>query len=109
MILQYEMNGKEIYRESPMIGFAEIIAVGRRFEDVYSVYDFSEEQIKYRPESIEVCSLELEDNEKISKMQSVKMAILSNGADKKKNNTLLFSPEQTIYLLNENGKTLKRF
>lgn len=109
MILQYEMNGKEIYREGQTIAFSEIIAVGKRFENINSVFDFSEEQIKYRPQGIEVCSNILFDDEEIKELQSVKMVILSDSSDKKKNTTLLFSPDVDIYLLNENGKTLKRF
>lgn len=109
MILQYEMNGKEIYREGQTIAFAEIIAVGKRFENINSVFDFSEEQIKYRPQGIEVCSNILFDDEEIKELQFVKMVILSDSSDKKKNTTLLFSPDVDIYLLNENGKTLKRF
>lgn len=35
MILQYEMNGKEIYREAEQIAFSEIVAVGKPFDDVY--------------------------------------------------------------------------
>lgn len=108
MILQYETNGKEIYRESSMIAFAEIIAVGKRFEDIDSILDFSEKQIKYRPQKVEVCSDSIFDKGKLRNMHSVKMVILSDSVDKKKNNTLLFHSNSDIYLLNDNGKTLKR-
>ena len=109
MILQYEMNGKEIYREAEQIAFSEIIAVGKPFDDLYSVLDFAKEQIKYTPDTIEICSPSLEDREKIKEMRIVKMVVLSNGLKKKDNETLLFDEQSESYLLNNNGKTLKKF
>ena len=109
MILQYEMNGKEIYREAEQIAFSEIIAVGKPFDDVYSVLDFAKEQIKYTPDTIEICSPSLDDREKIKEMKTVKMVVLSNGLKKKDNETLLFEEQSESYLLNNNGKTLKKF
>lgn len=109
MILQYEMNGKEIYREAEQIAFSEIIAVGKPFDDVYSVLDFAKEQIKYTPDTIEICSPSLDDREKIKEMKTVKMVVLSNGLKKKDNETLLFDEQSESYLLNNNGKTLKKF
>ena len=109
MILQYEMNGKEIYREAEQIAFSEIIAVGKPFDDVYSVLDFAKEQIKYTPDTIEICSLSLEDKDRIKEMKTVKMVVLSNGLKKKDNETLLFDEQSESYLLNNNGKTLKKF
>lgn len=109
MILQYEMNGKEIYREADQIAFSEIVAVGKPFDDVYSVLDFAKEQIKYTPDTIEICSPSLEDKDRIKEMKTVKMVVLSNGLKKKDNETLLFDEQSESYLLNNNGKTLKKF
>ncbi len=109
MILQYEMNGKEVYREAVQIAFAEIIAVEKPFENVFSVVDFAKEQIKYSPDTIEPCSPSLNDEEKIKEMKSVKMVILSNGIRKGDNETLLFDEKAEVYMLNDNGKTLKKF
>lgn len=109
MILQYEMNGKEIYREAEQIAFSEIVAVGKPFDDVYSVLDFAKEQIKYTPDTIEICSPSLEDKDRIKEMKTVKMVVLSNGLKKKDNETLLFDEQSESYLLNNNGKTLKKF
>lgn len=109
MILQYEMNGKEIYREAEQIVFSEIVAVGKPFDDVYSVLDFAKEQIKYTPDTIEICSPSLEDKDRIKEMKTVKMVVLSNGLKKKDNETLLFDEQSESYLLNNNGKTLKKF
>ena len=103
------MNGKEIYREAEQIAFSEIIAVGKPFDDVYSVLDFAKEQIKYTPDTIEICSPSLDDREKIKEMKTVKMVVLSNGLKKKDNETLLFDEQSESYLLNNNGKTLKKF
>ena len=109
MILQYEMNGKEIYREAEQIVFSEIVAFGKPFDDVYSVLDFAKEQIKYTPDTIEICSPSLEDKDRIKEMKTVKMVVLSNGLKKKDNETLLFDEQSESYLLNNNGKTLKKF
>ncbi len=109
MILQYEMNGKEIYREAEQIAFSEIVAVGKPFDDVYSVLDFAKEQIKYTPDTIEICSPSLEVKDRIKEMKTVKMVVLSNGLKKKDNETLLFDEQSESYLLNNNGKTLKKF
>lgn len=109
MILQYEMNGKEIYREAEQIAFSEIVAVGKPFDDVCSVLDFAKEQIKYTPDTIEICSPSLEDEDRIREMKTVKMVVLSNGLKKKDNETLLFDEQSESYLLNNNGKTLKKF
>jgi len=42
-------------------------------------------------------------------MKTVKMVVLSNGPKKKDNETLLFDEQSESYLLNNNGKTLKKF
>ena len=109
MILQYEMNEKEVYREADMVAFAEVLAAGKKFADVNDIITQSNNQLNYTPETVEIASDCLSDKEKIKEIQSVKMAILSDGMDKKKNVTLLFDSEAQLYLLNNNGKTIKRF
>lgn len=109
MILQYEVDGKEIYREGETIAFARIVSKENGFESIDSVLDLSEKQIKYSPKTVEVWPGSLFDKEKNEKLEFVKMVILSDSLNANKNTTMMFAPDVDIYLLSENGKTLKTF
>lgn len=108
MILQYESNHKEIYREENVIGLSEILAVGKPFADINGIIDFAVEQIKCDREKdiFAVCDNEIFDEEYLKTAQFVKAAIVNDGS---KNTIYLFKHDSVIYLLNSSGKTIRRF
>lgn len=108
MILQFESNHTEFYREEKSIGLSEILAVGKPFGNIDGIVDFAVEQIKCNREKdvFIVCDDEIFDKEYLKTAQSVKAAIVSEGG---KNAVYLFKNDSIIYLLNESGKTIRRF
>lgn len=109
MILQYESNNKTIYEESETIALANVYACGKRFEDIFSVIDSIKENLNYSSEEGFTSCTDGLDDESIKSAKMVKVAILSDGKNKEKNRSLLFSEDTEIFLLNSNGKTLRRF
>lgn len=108
MILQFESNHVEFYKEEDTIGLSEILAVGKPFCDINGVIDFAVEQIKCDREKdvFAVCDKEIFDKEYLKTAQSVKAAVISVGG---KNTVYLFKNDSVIYLLNDSGKTIRRF
>lgn len=108
MILQYESNNKEIYKEGNTIGLSQILAVGKPFGDINGIIDFAVEQIKCDREKdvFAICDNEIFNEEYLKTAQFVKAAIFNDGA---KNTIYLFKHDSNIYLLNDNGKTIRRF
>lgn len=104
MILQYPNNGTQCYEESQSICFLKIPFTQN--DDAVDIMEKAKKQVStvWGEPVFEIRTDKMfPENSKF-----VKIAIL-NERNRGKSKALMFCEETTLYLLNENGKTLKMF
>lgn len=108
MILQFQIRNGDYYLEADLIGTYEV-----------DISDFKEKEpekiLLHIEDTIPVCVgasiLDVDcifDNETLGKCNKLKIAVLSDAKEKKDNKVLMFSENSEVYILNNNGKTIKR-
>lgn len=104
MILQYSNNGTDCYEESKSICFLQVPFT--KNDDIVSIMEKAEKQVStvWGKPTFEFRS----DNMFSENAKFVKIAILSERS-RRKSRALMFAEKTVLYLLNENGKTLKMF
>lgn len=108
MILQYLKGVKEGYSETDFISFDEIDLSGIEKE----ASKILEEITNQYGSSSDVTFIDMDSlfkTGKIKDTEKVKIATLSDAKEVNNNRVLLFSGETKLYLLNSNGKTIKKF
>lgn len=109
MILQYYVNDGECYYEAETIGLYEIDISGLKEK-------LNEKILEYLVNKVLGCVgnniIDVNDilSDKIDEgTNGLKVAILSDGEEKKNNKVLLFANNSVVYLLNNSGKTIRKF
>ena len=106
MILQYMVGNKEVYQDSDAISVAKIKLDdnGKTLNDVLILI---EEEIGVV--SVIDCDGKLQSDDSIKGLKCVKLATLSDGAQKSNNKVLAFGGDAPVYILNNEGKTIRKF
>lgn len=106
MILQYSIHGRDCFMESDCASICEI--------DLSKLEDRTENSvIGYVSRTASCFDSTFFDVNGIFENgeihdEKIKLAILSDGKQKQNNTTLIFSQYSEIYLLNNNGKTIRK-
>ena len=107
MILQYQGIRGESYIEADFISFLEIDLSGTEKEIDKITKEIS---IQYGRDDMNISDMDnLAGSGCIKNSKKVKIATLSDMKERSNNSILLFSENTKLYLLNSNGKTIKKF
>lgn len=106
MILQYMFGNKEVYQDSDAISVTKIKLDdnAKTSKDVLALIEGEIGAVT----AID-CDGKLQSEDSIKELKYVKLAVLSDGAQKSNNKVLAFGGDTPVYILNNAGKTIKKF
>lgn len=108
MILQYVLSGKECYCEADCVSLQVINLKEIKEKNLDSVLEKSAEEFPFLIGATIIDSDGIL-SENLKSESSIKIAVLSNGREKKDNTIWAFRENTPVFLLNNNGKTIKKF
>lgn len=105
MILQYIIDGKEIYQDSDAISTV-VINLSEKSHTLESIL----ESVKKKTGSgtFVDCDNTFRADESVKNLKSLRAVILSDGTQRTNNKVLLFGRDTPVYVLNNAGKTIKK-
>lgn len=107
MILQCNYGNKEVYQEADSISVQVVDISEIKDKTKEAILKLLCEQTNYND-----CTFidydEIFQEGALKNMDIIKIAVLSDGIEQSNNKFLLFSSNTTVYLLNNNGKTIRR-
>lgn len=108
MILQYVLNGKECYCEADCVSLQ---AVSLKEIEEKTLDNVVEKAVKEFPFLIGATIIDSDGilSENLESESTIKIAVLSNGREKKDNTIWAFKENTPVFLLNNSGKTIKKF
>ncbi len=108
MILQYVLSGKECYCEADCISLQTVSLKEIEEKTLNNVIEKAVGEFPFLIGSTIIDSDGIL-GENIESENSIKIAVLSNGREKKDNTIWAFRENTPVFLLNNNGKTIKKF
>lgn len=108
MILQYVLNGKECYCEADCISLQAMSLKEIEKKTLDNVIEKAVEEFPFLIGSTIIDSDGIL-SENIESESNIKIVVLSNGREKKDNTIWAFRENTPVFLLNNNGKTIRKF
>lgn len=107
MILQCNYGNKEVYQEADSISIQMVDISEMKNKTKETILKLLYEQTNYNNCTFIDCD-EIFQEDVPKNTDIIKVAVLSDGIEQSNNKFLLFCENTTIYLLNNNGKTIRR-
>lgn len=108
MILQYVLNGKECYCEADCVSLQVMSLKGIKEKNLENVLEKAAGEFPFLIGATIIDSDGIL-SENLEPESNIKIAVLSNGKEKKDNTIWAFRENTPVFLLNSNGKTIKKF
>lgn len=108
MILQYVLIGKECYCEADCISLQTVSLKEIEEKTLNNVIEKAVGEFPFLIGSTIIDSDGIL-SENLKSENSIKIAVLSNGREKKDNTIWAFKDNTPVFLINSNGKTIKNF
>lgn len=106
MILQYNAKNGECYQESEAVLLREL-----SLSEIKEKTEDNVLQLIYDEVTISQILIDCDNifkDKKLNDFSKLKIAILTSGKERENNTVLIFGENTEIYLLNNNGKTIRK-